>query len=359
MGSEIEIKRRKFEYIDALRGYAIIAVIFVHVSHTEGLLLSDSMLSILAQGARGVQLFFIVSALTLFMSFDVRSKFEVHANRNFFIRRFLRIAPMYYLAIIYYIIQNNLIPGSTQGVILNATFLHGFSINWINGIVPGGWSIGVEMIFYCLLPFIFNRITNLKSAVNFLLISIILKGIMEYLMRMFIVPESQEMFDYFLFFYFPSQLPIFALGAILYQLIKSDSWNLNQITNIQMLIFFILLIYYLASKDQLFLNDNVLFGISFIIFALIMSRTESKILVNKLICLIGKVSFSLYLIHFIVIFWLSEKYFYLYFGNGAVDFAFRLVLVISIGTAVSYFFYKLIEMPFQNLAKSIINKLGN
>jgi peptidoglycan/LPS O-acetylase OafA/YrhL len=47
------------------------------------------------QGARGVQLFFVASAMTLCMSWHSRNDGAL----PFYIRRFFRIAPMYYLSI--------------------------------------------------------------------------------------------------------------------------------------------------------------------------------------------------------------------------------------------------------------------
>jgi len=50
------------------------------------------------QGARGVQLFFVVSALTLSMSW-----YDRHDGvAAFFIRRLFRIAPMFWLAVIFF-----------------------------------------------------------------------------------------------------------------------------------------------------------------------------------------------------------------------------------------------------------------
>lgn len=82
-----------FQFVDALRGWAILAVIAFHVSvpfrgHLPGLL-SD----LANQGSRGVQLFFIVSAFTLFHSLHTRTASEPNLWRNFFLRRFFRVAP--------------------------------------------------------------------------------------------------------------------------------------------------------------------------------------------------------------------------------------------------------------------------
>jgi peptidoglycan/LPS O-acetylase OafA/YrhL len=80
---------------------------------------------------------------------------------------------MYYLGICYYLIQDGFGPRyfleneshiTTLNVLSNFTFLHGFNPYWITSLVPGGWSIAVEMTFYIILPFLFARI---KRSVQF------------------------------------------------------------------------------------------------------------------------------------------------------------------------------------------------
>src|ERR1700684_315736 len=83
---------RRLSYIDALRGYAILLVIAVHTSQAFPDL-PKSLSTILNQGARGVQLFFVTSALTLSMSWVSRQESAL----AFYSRRFFRIAPMFLL----------------------------------------------------------------------------------------------------------------------------------------------------------------------------------------------------------------------------------------------------------------------
>jgi peptidoglycan/LPS O-acetylase OafA/YrhL len=86
----------KFDFIDALRGYAILGVLMVH---SGGFVSASSpfLTNFMALGKSGVQLFYIASALTLCMSWEFRKKHEAYPVRNFFIRRFFRIAPMFYV----------------------------------------------------------------------------------------------------------------------------------------------------------------------------------------------------------------------------------------------------------------------
>ena len=81
-----------FAFVDALRGYAILLVILVHTSLlVKGL--PGWLYSIAANGARGVQLFYIVSAFTLFYSLKYNHKSETNKVLNFYLRRFFRVLP--------------------------------------------------------------------------------------------------------------------------------------------------------------------------------------------------------------------------------------------------------------------------
>ena len=92
---------KRYEFLDALRGIAILGVIFLHVSdftlHPQTNIIYRSV----GEGARGVQLFYIVSALTLFLSLS-SSRFlgKLGETLKYFFRRFFRIAPMFYSLLI-------------------------------------------------------------------------------------------------------------------------------------------------------------------------------------------------------------------------------------------------------------------
>lgn len=105
----VSSRLRKYEFIDALRGYAILGVLMVHSA--QSVRPNHAFLrSAMAQGSLGVQLFYIASALTLCLSWRFRSTQEGHPTRDFYIRRFFRIAPMFYLAIVLYVLLNGLAP---------------------------------------------------------------------------------------------------------------------------------------------------------------------------------------------------------------------------------------------------------
>ena len=151
--------------LDTLRGVAILGVLAVHTNQavSSGVHQMDALLG---WGRFGVQLFFLVSAFTMCYMWHERAG-ESERVRKFYIRRVLRIAPMFWLAIPTYLLLYGTGTSywSPQGIsaldiALTATFLHGWWPSSINAIVPGGWSIAVEMMFYLLFPFVILRIAR-------------------------------------------------------------------------------------------------------------------------------------------------------------------------------------------------------
>lgn len=76
-------------YIDGLRGLAVLAVLGVHMPTGPGHFHFTGFEQLTAAGARGVQLFFLLSAFTLFRSLKSKYQKEASPRRNFYIRRFL------------------------------------------------------------------------------------------------------------------------------------------------------------------------------------------------------------------------------------------------------------------------------
>src|SRR5690349_21021518 len=85
--------------LDALRGIAILMVILFHTSVDFP---PDQRLGrLLGIGNFGVQLFFLVSAITMCHMWQERRN-EAGRQFKFYIRRFFRIAPLFWLAMIFY-----------------------------------------------------------------------------------------------------------------------------------------------------------------------------------------------------------------------------------------------------------------
>ncbi len=93
----------RVDWLDALRGWAVLGVVMVHsgqAAHSTGITQQIS-----AVGQYGVQLFFLISAITISITYEAHiAKFgkSFRAQFSWFLKRFFRIAPLYYIAIIFY-----------------------------------------------------------------------------------------------------------------------------------------------------------------------------------------------------------------------------------------------------------------
>jgi len=356
---------KKLDYIDALRGLAILGVLLVHTNQYGRSLESNILGKIISQGARGVQLFYVASAFTLFISYKTRYLNDLFPVRSFFIRRFFRIAPMYYLGIIYYLFQDGFGSRywlgdkthiSTLNIFSNLTFTHGFNPYWITSLVPGGWSIAVEMLFYAIFPFLFLKIKNINNAFYFLLISMLANFIISFSLSKINVISSLRLWDEYLVLYFPNQLPLFAIGIIMYFIIIEDQ-SIKDISGKSLLFCSVLLFAELALGSQFIFKDHILFGLVFLILGYSLSKYRPKLLVNSLVNHIGKVSFSMYLVHFAILHWLLFFNIIDYFDNQFFNYLTRYLIVCVVTILISTLFYNFIELPFQNIGRKLITKM--
>lgn len=88
------------ECIDALKGIGILGIILVHYDlHSS----NDLIAGIVFNGARGVQLMFVINAFLIFNSLS-----KIDLNRKNIImwwkHKFLRLIPLYYFFTIFYLL---------------------------------------------------------------------------------------------------------------------------------------------------------------------------------------------------------------------------------------------------------------
>ncbi|ASU33140.1 acyltransferase [Mucilaginibacter xinganensis] len=361
------------EYITVLRAIAILAVLTVHVNllTPRGQSLGPTFELLISNGARGVQLFYLLSAFTLFLSFNNRSATEKKPIRNYFIRRFFRIAPLYYVAILYYLWQDGTGPRywlgdakgiSTANIASNFLFVHGFSPYWINSVVPGGWSVAVEVLFYSLLPFLFTRIKNIQQACIFTIIALVLRIVMVRFLFHYPLIADKDLWSNYLFLFLPNQLPIFGLGIILYFIIYD-----NQKIKFSFKFLFVIAvctITALAVKPDLFVFEAFYFGAGFLLLAYALHRYHPVVLFNRFFLYVGKVSYTLYLTHFAVVFLLTRFNLanFIRIDNPAtapLNYMLNYIIVLSLSVAVSTVLYYTVEEPMQRVGKRLLRIVNN
>lgn len=343
---------KRFAYIDAMRGYAVLCVIIVHTSQYCGL--SDAG----AFGARGVQLFFVASALTLMSSWHQRND----GTAAFFIRRVCRIAPMFWLSIPIYIA----LIAATQDArtldpvqIVGAAFLlQAARPDWIlQPIVPGGWSVCVEAAFYCLFPLLAAVVTSQRRAIALMLASAAAADIwmqhgLAAVAALFPGTSAADA-SAFLHLSLPIQLPAFAAGVLAFFTI-ADTRRLSLAAREITLAGALAGGAYLAATDP---HNITAFSLCFGVIAVSMAGGAGRYLINPAIVHVGRYSFSIYLLHWIGISiglhapGVSDV-------TGVARFALLFPITTLAATAMAAITYRLVEQPAISLGKRLISALA-
>jgi peptidoglycan/LPS O-acetylase OafA/YrhL len=357
----------KLKYIDSIRGVAILMVIFVHTSQPiKGL--NSIIKGIADYGQMGVQLFFVASAYTLCLSASYRSK-ESHKIKKYLIRRFFRIAPLYYIGILVYflisLVESIYRNGDIilhdrytfQNLLSNLSFTHGFYGPANNNIVPGGWSIGTEMAFYLIFPslyFISNK--KIKSSKSVFLW--ILFGLFSSQIILFILMSNDINIENnnFIYYNLINQLPVFFIGIGYYFIIKHNSFNYNWMIDLAVFIFLTILSMYLwhiIKINYLFSVIPFISGLSFVFLIEVFRKID--FLNNKLLVRIGRVSFSMYIIHFIFAHHISGFILKVINPSNSLFLLFLFFITSVLGSfSLALLSQKYIEVPFIKLGKKII-----
>jgi peptidoglycan/LPS O-acetylase OafA/YrhL len=374
--------RIQLDFIDALRGVAIIGVLISHAQRNVEIYeamghparMSPWISRYAEQGARGVQLFFVISALTLFLSAGKRAG-ESEPWLNFYVRRIFRIAPMFYLAFGVYCLAPVLFKG--QGLPPLATilgtlsFTNGWNPRWLlgaNDVVPGGWSIGVEMSFYIVFPLVFLGLRNFPRALAALLMLLVL-DVMTWAPLLRHAPiDDMELWARYVFVWLPNQLPIFLLGICAYFVLFGETGRLTTFFHEGdrrcnagwfMLAVAVLLIapQWLSDPRAVFL-----YGAAFALLALCLYRQPYRWLVNRPLQHIGKISFSGYLTHFFMLQVARKILARVHAGDRLspdLYFVATVLLALAGTVIVSTVTYRLVEVPGQALGKRLILALAS
>ena len=270
--------------------------------------------SLCMYGQYGVQLFFVVSAFTLFMSFAQRSHVDQKPIRAFLLRRFFRIAPMYWFALIFYVWAEAVKPGyvitaldvAWDKIAANILFLHGWRRRWMNTIVPGGWSVGVEMSFYLLVPLIYRWITSLNKAIALFFISVVVGTALTIPVGHMLIsmarPGDGIQVRWFTYYWLPAEMPVFALGIIMYFILKPmmtggrpmlPKWMNSRNCLLAAGGLVILLALIDAHAKPFTMNwGHIGFSVAFLLLGLGLAQGAPRLFVSKPLKYLGTISYS-------------------------------------------------------------------
>lgn len=149
---------RRIESIDGLRGLFAISVMCGHLALWSGIVLSPWVLGLVNKlQIYAVAGFFVISGISMAHVYTTKSCIDNFDTQRFFLKRFLRLAPLYYAVSIIYFVQDctessGCNAGNFLDLLLNLSFTFGFYSPATTALPIGGWSVGMEWVYYLCFP---------------------------------------------------------------------------------------------------------------------------------------------------------------------------------------------------------------
>lgn len=293
--------------LDVLRFFLASLVILFHVPQlcrNQELPFYDG-LPIFHRGTEAVFMFFVLSGFLIIRLIYKEKKLGLFSIKAFYIRRMLRILPLYYLIVVFgFTFYNVILPffdipfennyNLFDGILLTLFFLPNiFSVLY----EPGGileilWSIGVEEQFYLIIAplfYSFNKDKIFKIIVIFTLVY--------FLVFHFLLFE--EIGEFHFYFYF-----LFSGGIVA---ILEEKGKLNRLKSSKIVSYTLISITILYFTTNLFITsiiwlDHLFMVVLFplFIYSLAFCNIGFKI-ENKILVYLGKISYGIYMFHVIAL----------------------------------------------------------
>lgn len=356
--SNLVQKERLLPGIHGLRGIAALAVVLYHLIHIADIKPPVMFDFIGRDFGFSVHLFFILSAYSLMYSTESKVS-QPNWLTDYFIKRFFRIAPLFYLMIIFFVVVFGY--HNVNNIILNLTFTFGFAPP--TGFVWGGWSVGVEMIFYAIFPVLLLLIRTHRAALIFLVVSIVVSCILRSVLHsQYLSADPTARYDWS-YFSFASNMCFFAMGMYAYQLSKFYKADTKLIRIFVPTVAIAIISALLFSELGKYLYnsgrfDIIFWGIGLSALCVWQGALPSVLVGNKFFEYLGERSFSIYLLHPVVIFYsknqLGRAYQLLESYIGLSAYFVCAALLISSILIFAEFTYRFVEVPGIKVGRKLI-----
>lgn len=368
--------------IECLDGLRAAAALWVLVGHC--LLLTGWHIPVLGDPALGVDLFIMLSGFLMVFHYQLRQAKEPWQRPEtwlkFWTRRYFRIAPLFYVMLLFalalgpYLYESRIaidaflqrapqaperfLDGSLKNIAAHLTFLFGLSPNFAYRTPLPDWSLGLEMQFYAVFPALMLLVRRLDWIWSAILVAA-LGGLAVMILKSMSIHFPMPSF-------LPLKIQVFLCGMLLAGVLAQsqprpllhlalamalaaipfgDGYGLSKFLIREALVlgFFALVLY------------RMLPGLAGAV-----SRKIAVALGGGLFHVLGELSYSIYLIHLLVLQPVAAFVIARYGQEMDAPLRFAVVLAIVLPTvcALSFVTYRLIEMPGQQVGRVVLSRFA-
>lgn len=345
--------QHRLEGLHGLRGLAAATVAFFHLTVIGGLTPPSLLAPVVAHFYLAVQVFFVLSAFSLAYS-AAQSPTGYGA---YLVKRFFRIAPLFYVLVAWSLYRGGWPDWATLAANLSFTF------NLVPGmhfsLVGAGWSVGVEMLFYLVFPFLLASLVRISGALAAFAAAVILNGLLWALWQ----PDPR--LGEYVYFFIGSNLSAFIAGICAYRMFsRITTTPLPEHFGTAMVLLSVSA-FMLAYVDPLHLYERArglyygLWGVPFAMLCVAESLCPGRFFRSRALQWLGDRSYSIYLLHSAVFFLLRPWYPELIRSTG-VDGQFELAIPFLISApillAAADLSYRWIEGPAMRMGRRIARR---
>jgi peptidoglycan/LPS O-acetylase OafA/YrhL len=371
---------KRYEDIDVLRGVAAVSVLLYHAVAlgNMGDLKFGTLEIFIRNGWMGVDLFFVISGfvITLALAKDMNIPGKRFYSR-FFVRRFYRIAPLYYLTILVFILmlQPHLFFLSWESQVAHfgshLLFLHNLHPSTHGSIVGPNWTVALEVQFYIFICLMIKKLIKMNPlVVYFLFVST--AWLWKFVITLILEPgasnaNTQSIFSQML----PGTLDEFGVGVFLallvfrrknegriekaFSLIEKNSYYQIGILSLFAGSFYFHLRFlnslnYWGNPFAIVFFRTTL-AISFgLLLVFVISKSSKSDYLGSALRFLGKISYGIYLWHILIIIVVNERLPWLQ-GYKV------LVLVTVLTLILAAYTYFIIEKPMIKKGAQVSNRI--
>jgi len=364
--------------LDGIRGLLAMWVFWGHICIFVGL-----KMPILGTPALAVDLFMLLSGFL--MAYHWESKRQEQDDiktkiTKFWIRRFFRIAPLYYCLLLvalcfgpYFLETSRNLAAtisspyaaakvaavtdhgpSLLNVLSHISFCFGFFPQFASSNALPDWSLSLEMQFYLFFPFLMFLMKRSRVLI-YILAAVAISVAMSKLFGLYL--ESGRLGNFPQPSFLPFKIDIFAAGMILGHLAshREDTVKSNAI-------------YWVSYVVCILFISKLVALCTIVVVALIFLRSKpvavlNKLLSNKVFRFLGDVSYSVYLVHVMLLYVALNQFMHWKFfveSSAPVRFSITAIIITPIVFIAAYGLHKLIELPGIEIGKNLTRrKTGN
>jgi peptidoglycan/LPS O-acetylase OafA/YrhL len=369
IASKLVAPGRLLPGIHGMRGAAAVAIVLFHTIAIVGTSTSSVFDFAGKYFGYSVHLFFVLSAFSLTYSTLPTKNREVWIQ-NYLIKRFFRIAPLFYFMVAVMIgwalFFRSPLPSLAE-LLTNVTFTFGLVPPYTGGLVWGSWAIGVEVLFYAIFPVLLVISSSLRASFWLLTLTGLASfSIGSMLHEQYLSATPQPPWDPS-YFAFGSNSLFFAFGiwAFYLRARMDSSTNLLRVARLLAVILLLGLLFgdlasYLRPYGRL---DLAAWGVCFALLCATESLKPSMVMANRVMEYFGERSFSIYLVHPPVLV-LAKAKFEVFRGEAlplvgsTATAAAELIIAVIMILPLAEITYRLIEVPGINVGKAVIKSMS-